>query len=118
MTCSSCGYGNKNKTQKFPGAVVEINNPGSTILLRKVVIPASLGDDESVPPVIGKYRNVILTYEANKHTYIYSSDGIPTLIEAAIPPELYKLIPVITMTDTDPGEGVPLEENHFIAVYE
>jgi hypothetical protein len=26
--------------------------------------------------------------------------------------------PVITMTDTDPGEGVPLAENHFIAVYQ
>ena len=25
---------------------------------------------------------------------------------------------VITMTDTDPGEGVPLAENHFIAVYQ
>lgn len=27
-------------------------------------------------------------------------------------------IPMITMTDTDPGEGVPLEENHFIFVYQ
>ncbi len=27
-------------------------------------------------------------------------------------------IPVITMTDTDPGEGVALLENHFLAVYE
>lgn len=27
-------------------------------------------------------------------------------------------IPVITMTTTDPGEGVDLEANHFIAVYE
>ncbi len=26
-------------------------------------------------------------------------------------------IPVITMTSTDPGEGVTLEANHFIAVY-
>lgn len=26
-------------------------------------------------------------------------------------------IPVITMTDTDPGEGAPLAANHFIAVY-
>jgi hypothetical protein len=28
------------------------------------------------------------------------------------------VVPVITMTDTDPGEGVPLAANHFIAVYE
>ena len=27
-------------------------------------------------------------------------------------------IPIITMTDTDPGEGVPLAEGHFIAVYD
>lgn len=26
-------------------------------------------------------------------------------------------VPVITMTDVDPGEGVPLAPNHFIAVY-
>lgn len=26
--------------------------------------------------------------------------------------------PVITMTTTDPGDGQPLEANHFIAVYE
>lgn len=28
------------------------------------------------------------------------------------------VVPVITMTDTDPGEGSPLAANHFIAVYE
>lgn len=27
-------------------------------------------------------------------------------------------VPVITMTTTDPGEGQPLEVNHFIAVYQ
>ena len=27
-------------------------------------------------------------------------------------------VPIITMTDTDPGEGIPLAENHFIAVYQ
>lgn len=26
-------------------------------------------------------------------------------------------VPIITMTDTDPGEGAPLAANHFIAVY-
>lgn len=29
-----------------------------------------------------------------------------------------KQAPVITMTSTDPGEGVPLAENNFIAYYE
>lgn len=27
-------------------------------------------------------------------------------------------MPVITMTDTDPGEGATLADNHFIGVYE
>ena len=30
---------------------------------------------------------------------------------------LYSDVPTITMTTTDPGEGVALAENHFIAVY-
>jgi hypothetical protein len=84
MTCESCGEKPKHPAKDFTKAVVEIDNPGSIVLLRKVVIPASLGDEESVPPAIGKYRNVILTYEINKHTYIYSSDGIPTYLQTDI----------------------------------
>lgn len=91
MTCETCGEkpkkcGNCNKD--FPRAVIEINNPESLVLLRKVVIPTSMGDEEQVPPAIGKYHNVILYYEANKHTYLYSSDGIPTLLETEIPQEI------------------------------
>lgn len=51
--------------------------------MRKVVIPASMGDDTTVPPVIGKYHNVLLNYEANNKSYLYSSDGIPTLLTGA-----------------------------------
>lgn len=91
MTCNACGEkpkkcGNCNKD--FPRAVIEINNPETLVLLRKVVIPASMGTEEQVPPAIGKYHNVILYYEANKHVYLYSSDGIPTLLEMDIPQEL------------------------------
>lgn len=91
MTCESCGdkphkCGNCNKD--FPKAVVEINNPETITMLRKVVIPISMGDEEQVPPAVGKYHNVLLYYEANKHIYIYSSDGIPTLIESEIPQDL------------------------------
>lgn len=85
MACETCGEkpkkcGNCNKD--FPRAVIEINNPEALVLLRKIVVPASMGTEEQVPPAIGKYHNVILYYEANKHVYIYSSDGIPTFIEA------------------------------------
>lgn len=115
MTCPSCGEKPKCDKDAFTKAVVEINNPEELVLFRKVVIPASMGDDTAVPAAIGKYRNVLLVYEANNHIYLYSSDGIPTRLasDSGIVD-----VPVFTLTDVDPGEGVPLEPNHFIAVYE
>lgn len=87
MTCKTCGEKPK-KDKHFPSAVIEINNPESLVMWRKVIIPASMGDETDVPASVGKYRNVILRYEANKHTYIYSSDGIPTLLEMDVPQEV------------------------------
>lgn len=81
--CTSCGEVPKCscKNKEFTKAVVEINNPEEVItLMRKVVIPASMGDDTAVPPAVGKYKNVLLYYEANSKSYLYSSDGIPTLL--------------------------------------
>lgn len=80
MTCSSCGDKPKDTAKDFTKAVIEINNPEKLVLFRKVVIPASMGDESQVPASVGKYSNVILFYEANEHTYLYSSDGIPTLL--------------------------------------
>lgn len=88
MTCNACGEKPKNTAKDFTKAVIEINNPETLVLLRKVVIPASMGTEEQVPPAIGKYHNVILYYEANKHTYLYSSDGIPTSLESNVPQEV------------------------------
>ena len=89
MTCTACGEHPKENTAKgFPKAVVEINNPETLVLLRKVVIPASMGDETAFPPAIGKYFNVLLHYEASGSNYLYSSDGIPTEIGANIPQEL------------------------------
>ena len=85
MTCESCGEKPKHPAKDFTKAVIEINNPETLVLLRKVVIPASIGTEEQVPAAIGKYKNAILYYEANKHVYLYSSDGIPTLLETEIP---------------------------------
>ena len=79
--CSSCGEAPHKcscKNKEFTKAVIEINNPEQITLMRRVVIPASMGDDTTVPPVVGKYKNVLLYYEANKKSYLYSSDGIPT----------------------------------------
>lgn len=82
--CSACGEKPKNTAKDFTRTVVEIDNPESIVLFRKVVIPASMGDDVSVPPVVGKYKNVLLFYEANQKSYLYSSDGVPTQLNNGI----------------------------------
>ena len=80
MVCDSCDKKPKNEACAFTKATVEINNPKQLELFRKVIVPASMGDDIANPPVVGKYCNVILYYEANDQVYLYSSDGIPTRI--------------------------------------
>lgn len=86
MACHSCGEKPKcNITNNgFTKAVIKIDNPESLVLLRKVVVPASMGTEEKYPVEVGKYSNVLLEYEANNHIYIYSSDGIPTNMTANI----------------------------------
>ena len=84
MSCPSCGDKPENVKKVFPSTVVEINNPEEIVLFRKVVIPTSMGDEEDVPAAIGKYRNVLLNYEKNNHSYLYSSDGIPTLLTSEV----------------------------------
>lgn len=109
MTCETCGEkpkkcGNCNKD--FPRTVIEIDNPETLVLLRKVVIPASMGDDTVVLPAIGKYHNVVLYYEANKRVYIYSSDGVPTPIEAGVPQEILdKIADLEEEIDTSIGKA-------------
>lgn len=52
--------------------------------LKYVNIPSSLGDDSEGSPVApenGMYCNSIVVYEANRHVYFYSSEGVPTLID-------------------------------------
>lgn len=79
--CNSCGKPKCScKNKEFTKAVIEIDNPEQITLMRRVTIPASMGDDTTVPPVVGKYHNVLLYYEANHKSYLYSSDGIPTLL--------------------------------------
>lgn len=52
--------------------------------LEYVNIPTSLGDDSegsSVAPKNGAYCNALVVYEANGHVYIYTKEGIPTLMD-------------------------------------
>lgn len=95
--CSSCGEAKCSCEKKdFTKAVIEIDNPGCITLFRKVAIPASMGDDTTLPPAIGKYRNVLLVYEANNHAYLYSSDGIPTLLTSDVARDLENKIDAVS----------------------
>ena len=70
--------GSKGNCFCLPPKVVPVEVDGCPILFRKVEIPASVGDETTDPPVPGRYRNVLLYYEATGSTYMYSSDGMPT----------------------------------------
>lgn len=71
---------NCEKDNCLPPAVLQINNQECPVVFHKVIVPAAMGDDVDNPPRNGQYRNVLLVYEANGHVYMFSSDGIPTLI--------------------------------------
>lgn len=84
MSCNECGEKPKKTCGAFPKAVIEIDNPEKIVLLRKVMVPASMGDESTFPPTIGKYHNVLLEYEASGGIYLYSSDGIPTKLSSDV----------------------------------
>lgn len=51
--------------------------------LRLIPLPAALGDDSKGSPVApknGDYCNALVKYESNGHMYVYSTEGVPTLI--------------------------------------
>lgn len=78
MDCN-CEKAPEFPTKTFIPGPIEI-----PINFRAVTIPADQGDDVANPPQNGAYRNVVLKYAANGHTYIYSSDGIPVMLVGSI----------------------------------
>lgn len=81
MGCKECGKPKCNgecgcKSPK----VLQINNPAEYITFHKVSIPAAMGDSTTNPPKIGAYRNALVYYEADHTSWMYSTDGIPTLV--------------------------------------
>lgn len=58
-------------------AVLQINNPSECVLFHRVEVPASMGDSTTNPPKNGAYKNVLLYYEADQTSWLYSSDGVP-----------------------------------------
>ena len=62
-------------------AILEIdNNCDSYVIFRYVSIPISVGNEETMPPKNGMYKNVLLQYESSGNAYLYSSDGVATKI--------------------------------------
>lgn len=75
-----CNCGNKNEGN-FPPSVLQVNSTECPVLFHKVVIPATFCDETETPVLMGKYKNALVYYEANGHTYLYSSDGVPTRLD-------------------------------------
>lgn len=65
-------------------AVLQINNPPEYITFHKVSVPAAMGDSTTNSPAVGKYKNVLLYYEADQTSWLYSTDGIPTKLSQNI----------------------------------
>ena len=86
MACKDCGKTSCTcgKNHCAPAAAVQITNPSQLVVFRKVLFPASAGDETTNPPRNGAYCNVLLVYEATNATYLYSSDGIPTRLDADV----------------------------------
>ena len=85
--CNSCPKNSpkpSGKTCDLSPKILSIDNPPEIILFHKAIVPAAMGDDTVVIPENGLYRNVLLEYEANGHVYMYSSDGIPTLLNSGL----------------------------------
>ena len=75
-----CNCGNKNEGN-FPPSVLQVNSAQCPVLFHKVVIPTNFGDETETPVLMGKYKNALVYYEVNGHTYLYSSDGVPTRLD-------------------------------------
>lgn len=79
-----CGCEHHEQVEKKKGfntpPVIQIDGGETPVLFHTVVIPASQGDKDTIPPMYGDYRNTRVYYEANKMSFLYDSDGIPQLL--------------------------------------
>lgn len=76
--CAECG--GKPAGKPTPRVLEIVNNRKNTTIFHKVPYPASLGvpTDEEVKGL--QYSNVLLVIEANNDAWLFSSDGVPTLL--------------------------------------
>lgn len=83
MACESCGKPKCacGKDGCSSGAAVVIKNATEYVNFRKVEIPASAGDETTLPPKPGAFCNALVEYKATGAVYMYSSDKMPTRID-------------------------------------
>lgn len=111
MGCKECGKPKCNgKCGCKSPKVLQINNPAEYITFHKVSIPAAMGDSTTNPPAVGKYKNVLLYYEADQTSWLYSTDGIPTLVTGDQGPQgPAGTVAVGTTTTGEPGSSAFVE---------
>ena len=114
MGCKECGKPKCNgKCGCKSPKVLQINNPAEYITFHKVSIPAAMGDSTTNPPKIGAYRNALVYYEADHTSWMYSTDGIPTLVTGEQgetgPQGPAGTIAVGTTTTGEPGTDAEVE---------
>lgn len=100
MSCN-CGKPKCNGKCGISPAVLQINNPDECTLFHKVTVPASMGDSRTNPPKNGDYKNVLLYFEADETSWLFSSDGIPTQL-------------VNGMTNYEEAKNLPSINNHTL----
>lgn len=112
MSCN-CGKDKCNGECGLSPAVLQINNR-ECVLFSKVIIPASMGDETSIPPEPGKYKNTLVYYEATKASYIYTSEGVPTRISAD--PESIPIATTTTPGGVIVGEGLEINAGGVLSI--
>ena len=112
MSCN-CGKPKCDGKCGLSPAVLQINN-SECILFHKTIVPASMGDETTIPPVPGKYKNELVYYEATKASFLYSSDGIPTRISAD--PESLPIATTTTAGAVIVGNGLEISSGGVISL--
>ena len=85
-SCGACGKPIKKCACEKPCPEKRKACPTELVVtFRKVLINATLGDDETgeVLPESGLYKNSLVEYEANNTVYFYDSDGIYTKLKSS-----------------------------------
>jgi len=112
MSCN-CGKPKCNGECGLSPAVLQINNR-ECVLFSKVSIPASMGDETTIPPTPGKYKNTLLYYESTHTSYLYTSEGIPTRISAD--PESIPIATTTTPGGIIVGNGLEVDAGGVVSV--